>query len=141
MGQCFNNEENGLQSDLSEILNVERRFFSALIGQPAALDELLADDFLLIDVFSGTEVTKRDLLGVIRSGELKFEEIKPKEWWVRFYNGTAVVTGSTKMWGRFAGEAFAVSSRYTHIYAKLVDEWQLVSAQGTQISSVSQSHR
>jgi ketosteroid isomerase-like protein len=136
MGQCFSNEENGLQSNASELLNVERRFFSALIGQVAALDELLADDFLLIDVFSGTEVTKRDLLGVMRSGELKFEEIKRNEWRVRFYNGTAVVTGSTKMQGRFGGEPFAVSSRYTHIYAKLVDEWQLVSAQGTRTSTL-----
>jgi len=125
-----------MQSNESELSRVERRFFSALIARPAALDELLADDCLLIDVLSGTEVTKAALLRVIRSGELRFDKIKQLDWRVRFYDATAIVTGSTKLDGCFGDESFAVSSRYTHVYAKLGDEWQLVSAQGTPITNV-----
>jgi Domain of unknown function (DUF4440) len=122
----------------SEVYYAERRFFGALSdGQFEVLDELLADDFLLIDVFSGAEFTKSGLLATVSSGELKFEEINRLDWWVRFYASTAVAIGSTKMRGRFGDDAFAISSRYTHIYAKLEDQWRLVSAQGTPITSAS----
>jgi len=126
-----------MQIDEAQLLKVERRFFSALLGaQPEALDELLTDDFLLIDVMSGSEVTKSALLDVMRSGQLKFEEINQLDSRIRWYDGTAVVTGSTKMRGRFAEESFRVSSRYTHVYAKAGDAWQLASAQGTPISNL-----
>jgi len=127
-----------MKGDEAEVYYAERKFFSALSeGQYKALDELLADDFLLIDVFSGAEFTKSALLAAVRSGELKFEEINRLDWWVRFYTGTAVATGSTQMLGRFGEDPFEVSSRYTHIYAKLEDQWRLVSAQGTPITSAS----
>jgi hypothetical protein len=125
-----------MQSHESELANVDRRFFNGLAGRPAVLDELLADGFLLIDVFSGTEITKSALLTVIRSGELKFDKIKLIDQRVRCYDDSAVVTGWTRMQGRVGDESFEVSSRYTHVYAKLGDEWQLVSAQGTQTQSV-----
>ena len=125
-----------MQSHESELASVDRRSFSALAGHPTVLDELLADEFSLNDVFNGTELTKSALLTVIRSGELKFDEIKLIDQRVRCYGGSAVATGWTRMQGRFGDESFEVSSRYTHVYAKLGDEWQLVSAQGTQIKSV-----
>jgi len=100
--------------DEAEVYYAERKFFSALSeGLYEALDELLADDFLLIDVFSGAEFTKSALLAAVRSRELKFEEINRLDWWVRFYTGTTVATGSTQMLGRFGDDPFEVSSRYS----------------------------
>jgi hypothetical protein len=122
-----------MQNNESDLLSVERRFFSALIRNRIALDELLSDDSLLIDVLSGSEVTKSELLTVLKSGQLRFEDIEPLDSRVRLYNDTAIVTGSTNMSGHFGDEQFSVYSRYTHVYVKTVDEWQLVSAQGTQI--------
>ena len=49
-------------------LAAEQQFFSSLIGgDVGALDRILGDDFLLIDVMTGSEVKKPDLLAVLGS--------------------------------------------------------------------------
>jgi Domain of unknown function (DUF4440) len=79
-------------------LAAEQQFFSSLIGgDVGALDRILGDDFLLIDVMTGSEVKKADLLAVLRSGQLKFGAIEPIESQVRHYGITAVITGRTQM--------------------------------------------
>src|SRR5215470_11994720 len=93
--------ENIMQNNESDLLSVERQFFSALIRNQVALDHLMSDDSLLIDVLSGSEVTKSELLDVLKSGQLRFDDIEPLNSRVRFYDGTAIVTGSTKMTGHF----------------------------------------
>jgi ketosteroid isomerase-like protein len=98
------------------------------------LSQILADDFIMIEVMGGSEVTKSSLLGAIESGQLKFEAVEPAEMRVRTYQTTAVVTGRTQMSGRFAGTPFAVRSRYTHVYVEQQGRWRLVTAQGTQIA-------
>ena len=114
----------------------EQQFFNSLIGgDVGALDRILSDDFLLIDVMTGSEVRKPDLLAVLRSGQLKFEAIEPIESQVRHYGFTAVITGRTEMSGRFGETPFKASSRYTHVFVKDQDQWRLVSAQGTQIGN------
>jgi uncharacterized protein DUF4440 len=120
----------------SDPLGAEQQFFSSLIGgDVGALDRILGDDFLLIDVMTGSEVKKPDLLAVLRSGQLKFEAIEPAESQVRLYGTTAVITGRTQMSGRFGETPFTVSSRYTHVFVEEPNQWRLVSAQGTQISN------
>jgi ketosteroid isomerase-like protein len=115
-------------------LAAEQQFFSALIRSDAeALDRILGDDFLLIDVMTGSEVKKPDLLAVLRSSQLKFEAIEPLESRVHLYGITAVITGRTRMSGRFGEAPFTASSRYTHVFVKEQSQWRLVSAQGTQI--------
>ena len=115
---------------------VEHRFFMALIdANVEALDRILADDFILIDVMSGSEILKSVLLNLIRSGQLKFEAIERLEARVRPYQGAAVINGRTLMSGAFGGESFRTSSRYTHVYIEQQGQWRMVSAQGTQIAS------
>jgi hypothetical protein len=114
----------------------EQEFFSSLIGgDVGALDRILGDDFLLIDVMTGSEVKKPDLLAVLSSGQLKFEAIEPLESHVRLYGFTAVITGRTRMSGRFGEAPFTASSRYTHVFVRDQGQWRLVSAQGTQIAN------
>lgn len=124
-----------MQIKETDVSSLERGFFNGLIGNPEAVEHLLADDSLLIDVLSGSEISKSELLTVLKSGQLEFEKIKPLSSRVRFYDGTALVTGSTAMSGRFGDEQFSVLSRYTHVYVKSRDRWRLVSAQGTQIKT------
>ena|SRR5579871_3695689 len=117
------------------VLVAEREFFAALIAaNTRTLDRLLADDFLLIDVMSGSEVTKPMLRAVVESGQLVFDTIDSIEARVRFYQTTAIVTGRTQMQGRFGETPFAASSRYTHVYVESQGSWRLVTAQGTQIT-------
>ena len=121
-------------NDDSGPLAAERRFFTALLGSKVeTLDLVLADDFLLIDVMGGSEIPKIVLLDAIRSGQLKFETIERLDSRVRFYESTAVVTGSTQMSGRFGATPFTAHSRYTHVFVEQQNEWRLAAAQGTQI--------
>jgi ketosteroid isomerase-like protein len=118
----------------SDPLDGEQQFFRSLIrGDVEALDQILIDDFLLIDVLTGSEVRKTELLAALRSRQLKFEAIEALESRVRFYGITAVITGRTQMSGRFGATPFTASSRYTHVFVKEQNQWRLVSAQGTQI--------
>jgi len=115
-------------------LAIDRQFFASLIeADLQALDGLLADDFMLIDVMSGSEITKSSLLAVMGSGQVKFEAIEPAENLVRLYQTTAVVTGRTQMKGQLGDAPFSVSSRYTHVYVAQQNGWRLVAAQGTHV--------
>ena len=52
-------------NEASDPLAAERDFFTALVEAGLeALDWALADDFLLIDVMSGAEITTVDRLGI-----------------------------------------------------------------------------
>jgi Domain of unknown function (DUF4440) len=124
-------EKTSNQANLQE---VELQFFSSLIqSDHDALDRILTDDFILIDVLRGAEIDKTALLEVIRSGQLKFEAIEPSEVRLRLYRAAAIVTGHTYMCGRFGDVPFTAHSRYTHFYIQQEAEWRLASAQGTPI--------
>ena len=115
-------------------LAAEQEFFGALIaGKLEVLDQLLVDDFVLVDVMRGGEITKPGLLAAVASGQAKFESIEPSETRVRRFESTAIVNGRTEMRGRFGESVFAVRSRYTHVYVEQQGRLRLASAQGTQI--------
>ena len=114
---------------------VDASFFTALVGADVAdLEQILADDFILVDIMSGGEVDKRSLVAVIESGQLRFERVDPIEARVRHYAGVAVINGRTEMAGHFDNHAFAASSRYTHVYVPIDGQWRMVAAQGTRIA-------
>src|SRR5215203_5469193 len=97
--------------------DVEREFFKALIeADQEPLDRLLADDFLLIDVMTGSEVSKAELLEIVVAREFQFEEINRIDFRVRVYGTVAVITGQTEIIGGSNGRRFEVDSRYTHVF-------------------------
>jgi hypothetical protein len=115
-------------------LAAEQEFFGALLaGKLEVLDRLLVDEFILVDVMRGGEITKPGLLAAVASGQAKFESIEPSEARVRRFGSTAIVNGRTEMRGRVGDAAFAVRSRYTHVYVEQQGRLRLASAQGTQI--------
>jgi ketosteroid isomerase-like protein len=116
-------------------LVTERAFFSALLsGNIDSLDSILADDFLMIDLLAGSEITKPMLHAAVGSSQVKFEAIDPVESKTRIYScDTAVVVGRTEMRFRAGESVFSFSSRYTHVFVMQDGSWQLASAQGTQI--------
>ncbi len=117
-------------------LAADKRFFNALIaGAVQALNRILADDFILIDVMSGSEITKPAFLAATGSGQVKFEAIEPADNRVRLYQTTAIITGRTQMKGRLGDAPFAASSRYTHVFVSQQNEWRLATAQGTPIAA------
>lgn len=113
---------------------MEDRFFTALLGRNGpALRGVLSNDFLLIDVMTGSEVPADALIELVGRGQLIFESVERLNSRTRMYGATAVVTGETRMRGRFGDQAFEAHSRYTHVYSHGPDGWRLVTAQGTPI--------
>ena len=121
--------------DANEPLDADRRFFAALLaGDAPALEELLTDDFVIIDVMSGSEHPRDAFIGAVRQAQVKFDAITPSEVHARTYPGTALVTGRTEMRGRFGDAPFTLRSRYTHVYILRQGAWRLAGAQGTPIA-------
>ena len=117
--------------DKLDPLVAEQEFFDALIaGEIQMLDQLLVDDFVLVDVMRGAEISKAELLAAVASGQVKFEAIEPSGARVRKFGATAIVNGRTEMRGRAGDAAFAVRSRYTHVYVEQQGRLRMASAQG-----------
>jgi hypothetical protein len=118
-----------------EILSAEDRFFQSLLqADPVSLTEILTPDFLLIDVMTGSEIAGPVLVDLVRSRQLRFESVDRIDARVRRYSGAAVVTGQTRIEGRYQEQRFEAHSRYTHVYVHGPAGWRLASAQGTPIS-------
>jgi hypothetical protein len=116
-------------------LVADGQFFKALIdADVVALEDLLDANFILVDVMGGSEVPKAALIGLVGSGQLIFESIKPTDAHVRIYGTTGIVIGRTEMQMRFEQTAFTAKSRYTHVYVEERGRWRMVSAQGTPIA-------
>lgn len=119
-----------------EVSRAEREFFDALLaGNGPGLDVVLADDFQLIDVMTGSEVPRAVLIDLVGSRQLRFDTVHLVDSRVRSYGDTAIVTGQTRMSGGFGDQAFEARSRYTHVYIREKGRWRLVAAQGTSIAT------
>src|SRR4051812_50123031 len=91
----------------------EDAFFAALLsGGRAGRDRVLAPDFLLIDVMTGSEIPGEVLKELVGSRQLVFESVDRIDSRVRLYQATAVVTGQTRMRGHYGDQRFEAHSRY-----------------------------
>ena len=128
----------GVEQD--RILAADAAFFAALLAADVTrLEELLEEDFLIVDVNQGAVTARAAFIGFVASGAAQFEAIEtnPAECVVRIYGTTGLVIGATSM--RFKledGTSFAARSRYTHVFVRTpAGAWRLVSAQGTRADS------
>lgn len=126
-------KENSMKSDKMALL-AEQRFFAALNeADLGTLEDVIGEDCVFIDVMTGSEVPPAEFIGLVGSGRLVFEQIERLDARVRLYGGTAIVTGQTRMSGRFDKQRFQLRSRYTHVYAEERGGFRLVNAQGTPV--------
>jgi ketosteroid isomerase-like protein len=129
---------------LSEaILGADAAFFEALIdGDIQALEGLLGEHFLIVDVASGTVHSRSDFLEAIGGGMVTFEQIRtfPAETDIRLAGpGAGIVVGRTAMSLVDAEGAPAdIASRYTHVFHADGGKWRLLTAQGTPITDAAE---
>lgn len=132
------------QRHIEALQRTDASFFKALLaGDIPALESLLAEDFLIVDVASGSMHGRGGFLLVIAGGAVVFHEIKafPEESVIRLTGpGTGIVIGRTAIsFCGAAGAATELASRYTHVFQADGGNWRLISAQGTPISGTSAS--
>jgi len=95
-------------------------------GDAAALDHLLADD-LVVMVPAMRVMTKADALGMFTSGRMKFERYETSETTFRIYDEAAIVTGRLRRSRVVAGATVEDDWRFTKVYIRRADRWQVVS--------------
>jgi ketosteroid isomerase-like protein len=131
-------------AQLWAIHRADASFFEALVERDIpTLEALLAEDFMIVDVTSGSVHTRAAFLEAISGRMVTFQEIKtfPDETLVRLAGpGTGIAIGRTAMsFSDAQGALTEVASRYSHVFRADGESWQLISAQGTPIPSTSPS--
>jgi ketosteroid isomerase-like protein len=98
----------------------------------AALDQLLAPDFLSTD-YDGSIATKREYLASVKREGLEPEQIINEEQHAHIFGSCAVVTGIYSEKGMNKGKAYKRRGRFTDTWLKVNDTWQCVASQSTLI--------
>ena len=106
---------------------------AVLTGNAAAMDSLLADDYMAITA-SGTLQTKDQALANLRAGRAHITTLDISDRKVRFYGTTAVVTSQADVKGTNPEGDFSGSFRYTRVYVRDArGQWKIVSFEASRI--------
>jgi ketosteroid isomerase-like protein len=118
----------------SEIRELERQRFRAMERvDVATLNRILSDDLIYTHA-NGLQQTKAELIGVLGSGDFKYESITPGDIRIRIYNETAVVTGRASMKIRSGEGEQTFKLCYLDIYVKQDGRWQMVAWQSSRVA-------
>jgi ketosteroid isomerase-like protein len=98
----------------------------------AAIEANMAEDFRQIDG-SGNLETKQSFVDDLMSPQLVIDPYVVEDFDVRIYGDTALLSGRTRMTGKYDGKPFATHYRYIDIYVKRAGRWQIVSVQISKI--------
>ena len=116
-----------------EIHQQETRRFEAIVrGDVAALDEILSDDLTYTHA-TGAYETKADFIGKLKSGQITYVSFTPEDMLIRIYGTTGVVTGVASVKVQVKGELLSFRMRFTDVYVKKGDRWQMVAWQATRL--------
>lgn len=98
----------------------------------AAIEANMADDFRQIDGQGHVE-TKQSFVDDLVSPDLLIDPYTVEEFDVRLFGDVALLSGRTRMTGRYQGKPFASHYRYIDIYVKRGGVWKIVSVQISRI--------
>jgi ketosteroid isomerase-like protein len=94
----------------------------------AAIEANMSDDFRQIDGAGNVE-TKASFVDDLVSPELEIDPYTVEDFDVRIYGNVALLSGHTRMTGRFQGKPFNSHYRYIDIYVRRGEQWKIVSVQ------------
>lgn len=105
---------------------------SNLKGDAAGLASIFADGFVSTNP-EGKMRTKAEVVGDLKSGNIKYQAAQSDDVKVYLYGDTAVVTGRWR--GKFTekGKAQDVTERFTDTFARIKGEWKCVASHASTI--------
>ncbi len=115
-------------STAASIDEAEARFRSAITGDPAALETLLADDFFYLTA-EGTTLDKRGLIDHLRAGATRVDRIVKEDGQQVRRDGLVVTTGHSVVEVRLDGNAMRIRSRHIHVWVEQAGSWRLLARQ------------
>lgn len=116
-------------SDHTVTADVEGFFAAMRSGDLVKLSNYLADDYFLIGVGGNTR-GKATRLAWLKDNISLLSTIRPSDLKIRHYGDVAVVTGLVTI----TDESPTVYERFTHVWARKGDSWQMVSGQVTAVA-------
>ncbi len=119
---------------VQEILQAEQAWTAAFLHLDlATIEHLMADDYTIIQP-GGRVWDKAETLASLRSEQRHWESARSDELSVRLYGDTAIMIGRWTAKGVNHGQAFDYQARYTSVWVKRNDRWQIVADQSTEIN-------
>ena len=124
-----------------QIEHLEDAWRNAMLkGNLAAMDALLADDYIAISP-TGILQSKEQALATLRSGAMHFKSIELTDRKIRMYGTTALVTSRAEVSGTGPEGNISGSYRYTRVYVKDArGAWRIVSFEASRIREAGEPH-
>ena len=98
----------------------------------AAIEANMAEDFRQIDGAGNVE-TKSSFVEGLLSPDLQIDPYMVEDFDVRVYRDVALLSGRTRMTGRYQNKPFVSHYRYIDVYVRRGGEWKIVSVQISRI--------
>jgi ketosteroid isomerase-like protein len=90
----------------------------------AALERIMADDFVLAYPFEGDD--KGQFIADVVTGEIRVESLEPHNATMRVFGGTGVVFGSETANWHYRGRDLSGSYRFVRVYTRQQGGWLIV---------------
>jgi ketosteroid isomerase-like protein len=118
------------------IETLEEKLRQAMLDSDVqVLDELIADD-LVFTMHTGQVVNKQYDLDAHRSGIFKFTKVDLDDRQIHLYGDCIVVTVKVDLEGTFNQQAFSETYRFTRVWVKRQNRWQIVAGHVCQVNSL-----
>ena len=114
---------------------MERKYAKAVMQQDVpTLERILADDFVAISSRGEVRNKVQEMDDIKPNPDYKLENFALDDVDVRVFGGVAVVTGRSTLKASFKGKSSTSNFRYSRVYAKRRDRWEVVSQQLTRMA-------
>ena len=100
----------------------------------AAIADNMAEDFRQIDGDGDFEDKASFVDGVV-SPKLQIDPYTVEDFDVRIYGDVALLSGRTRMTGRYDGKPFTTNYRYIDVYVRKDGRWRIASVQITRLKT------
>jgi ketosteroid isomerase-like protein len=98
----------------------------------AAIEQNMSEDFRQIDGAGNVEA-KASFVDGLTSPDLQIDPYVVEDFDVRVYGDVALLSGRTRMTGRYQGTPFTSHYRYIDVYVRRQGQWKVVSVQISRI--------
>jgi ketosteroid isomerase-like protein len=119
--------------DIAQLTALSDAWDKAIVRKDrAAIEGNMAEDFRQIDGAGNLE-TKKSFVDGLMSNDLAIDPYTVEDFEVRLYGDVALLSGRTRMTGKYQGKGFTSHYRYIDIYVRKGGSWKIVSVQITRM--------
>jgi ketosteroid isomerase-like protein len=113
---------------------IEQAICDSIVSRKTADFEKYVSDTAYFTDPGGMAYTKKDVIGLLVSGTLKFESSVHADMKIMVVGDTAVVTYNTLDKGTFGVRDISGKYRWTDTFVKIKGKWTLIAAHGTPVA-------